>query len=179
MDIVWRNLSPQKHTLEHLILTPWHQVKSTIVGVMDQQSYTLTYTLNISEDAHPSRLELEISNLQRSLMIERDRAGNWHDRQGQVITSLNNCTDVDISATPFTNTLPIRRLNLKIGKNKEIRVAWIAIPSLELRTSNQRYTRLSKNRYQYENLESGYVNSIFVDDDGLVMLYPNLFERML
>ena len=39
----------------------------------------------------------------------------------------SDCVDVDLSFTPATNTLPIRRLGLDIGEEAEIHVAWLRL----------------------------------------------------
>ncbi len=45
---------------------------------------------------------------------------NWVDGSGVTQPQLRNATDIDISITPFTNTLPIRRLNLWRDQSQEI-----------------------------------------------------------
>src|SRR5438067_128778 len=52
------------------------------------------------------------------------------------------CIDVDVMAATFTNTLPIRRLQLPIGASHEINAAFVVVPELEMRVARQRYTRL-------------------------------------
>ncbi len=41
------------------------------------------------------------------------------------------CENVDVSETPFTNTLPIRRLGLTSGESAEIRVAYFDATELQ------------------------------------------------
>ena len=53
---------------------------------------------------------------------------------------------MDLSATPSTNTLPIRRLALDVGASREVRAAWIRFPSCEIAPLPQRYTRLADRR---------------------------------
>src|SRR4029450_5847699 len=60
-----------------------------------------------------------------------------------------DCVDVDLSFTPATNTLPIRRLGLDIGEEAEIHVAWLVWPELSVERVLQRYTRLAGGRYRY------------------------------
>ena len=92
---------------------------------------------------------------------------------------LDGAIDVDISATPFTNTLPIRRLQLAPGDSAEIRTAYIHLPDLEIVRDPQRYTCLEPlRRYRYESLDSDFVREIEVDADGLVVTYPGLFKRL-
>ena len=65
----------------------------------------------------------------------------------------DGCIDVDISAAPFTNTLPIRRLGLMKGERREIRVAYLALPALTVEPADQAYTCIEpQRRYLYEKL---------------------------
>ena len=87
------------------------------------------------------------------------------------------CTDIDISCTPFTNTLPIRRLNLKIGESAEIQVLHVDCPQIRFEVSRQRYERLSESQYRFTSLENDFTAIITVDENGFVTDYPELFER--
>ena len=51
---------------------------------------------------------------QRAIALERDAKGNWRVDGGPA-RSLRGCTDVDLGCSPSTNTLPIRRLGLRVG----------------------------------------------------------------
>ncbi|MEZ5648695.1 MAG: putative glycolipid-binding domain-containing protein, partial [Alphaproteobacteria bacterium] len=108
-----------------------------------------------------------------------DGEGQWKDQNGILVSELDGCIDIDISATPFTNTLPIRRLNLKQGEAADLSVVYIAVPELAPRKVRQRYTCLEPGKiYRYEGLDSGFAAEITVDDDGLVIDYPGIFRRM-
>lgn len=89
---------------------------------------------------------------------------------------LTGCVDVDLSITPATNTLPIRRLRLAVGESAEVTAAWVRFPALSVEPLRQRYTRLAENRYRYESLESGFTAELTVDDQGLVTHYPGGWE---
>lgn len=87
--------------------------------------------------------------------------------------------DIDVSATPFTNTLPIRRLGLAPGEAREILVAYVAVPALVPEPVWQRYTCLEAGRrYRYEGLFRSYVGELSVDADGLALDYPGTFRRV-
>jgi hypothetical protein len=92
---------------------------------------------------------------------------------------LQGCLDIDIAACAFTNTLPIRRLALEVGQSAEIQVAYLHIPDLRVERVPQRYTRVAPQRYRYEGLSTGFVAEITVDEDGLVIDYPQLCRRVL
>jgi hypothetical protein len=102
------------------------------------------------------------------------------------VPELEGCVDVDISATPFTNTLPIRRLGLEPGESAELRVAYVDVPELAVGPARQRYEYLEERAggglYRFEAppieaLPSGFTAQIPVDVDGLVIDYPGLFRR--
>src|SRR5215211_4036020 len=95
--------------------------------------------------------------------------------------NLDGCVDVDISATPSTNTLPIRRLGLKPGQSEELAVAYIRVPELLVGPERQRYgcleARADGGLYRFEELPGGFTAKLPVDADGLVLDYPGLFRR--
>lgn len=93
-------------------------------------------------------------------------------------STFGTCTDVDLFCTPFTNTLPIRRLNLKVGERSDIEVMHFSIPDLHPKVAHQRYTRLSERRYLYEDATFDFSAELEVDEDGLVLDYPGLFRRV-
>jgi hypothetical protein len=115
--------------------------------------------------------------------LEADGSDRWHAAGGQARADLEGCIDVDISATPFTNTLPIRRLGLEPGGSSEIDVVYVdPLPALEVRREAQRYTYLEVRehgaRYLYQSVRSGFRAELEVDADGLVLDYPDLWERV-
>ena len=71
-----------------------------------------------------------------------DGEGRWRTTSGDPVDSLSGCIDVDIRATPFTNTLPIRRLGLMPGESRDVSMAFIDVPALDVRAVDQRYTCL-------------------------------------
>jgi uncharacterized protein len=106
----------------------------------------------------------------RVLRLESDGEGRWAGRP-----ELDGCIDVDIYPSPFTNSLPIRRL----GAGAETTAAWVQIPELTVEPLHQRYTPLASGaRWRYEALGSGFVTEFDVDEHGLVLDYPDLARRL-
>ncbi len=70
--------------------------------------------------------------------LQADGKGN-RARRSHPFESLMGCLDIGLSATPFSNTLPIRRLNLKPGESAVIDVAYVALPALNVKKVPQRY----------------------------------------
>ena len=77
---------------------------------------------------------------------------------------LDGCYDIDLSVTPFTNTLPIRRLPLHVGDAAELSVVYIDVDTLEVRPDRQRYTRLDTHRWAFEQLDTGFAQQFDVDE---------------
>lgn len=112
-----------------------------------------------------------------ALEIRSDGAGHWHGADGAALPDLDGCLDPDISMTPFTNTVAIRRLGSKVGEAAEIKVAYILVPELSLRAAPQRYTRRAERLWRFDGLDIDFTADITVDDDGFVVDYPGLFRR--
>lgn len=130
----------------------------------------LTFAVMPSDGKKPTRLELE-----------SDGQGTWR-ANGEPRPDLAGCLDLDIQVTPFTNTLPIRRLGLEKDESAEIRAAYLWVPELKVEPDAQRYTRLETGdgggRYRYEAVGDDFTADLPVDGDGLVLDYPALFRRV-
>jgi uncharacterized protein len=115
------------------------------------------------------------------LELLADGEGRWKRRSGEPVPELDGCIDVDISATPFTNTLPIRRLGLEPGGSADVDVAYVRVPELLVGPERQRYgcfeARADGGGYRFEALPSGFTAELPIDSDGLVIDYPGLFRR--
>ena len=115
------------------------------------------------------------------LELLADGEGHWKRGGGEPVPELDGSIDVDISATPFTNTLPIRRLGLEPGDSEELAVAYVRVPELLVGAERQRYGSLEAKAdgglYRFEALPSGFTAELPVDAEGLVLDYPGLFRR--
>lgn len=112
------------------------------------------------------------------LWLGVDDQGRWGEVNGAHRPELAGCTAVDLAVTPFTNTLPIRRHRIDVGDSAEVLVARVDHETLAVTPERQRYTRLSVDRWRYED-GSGVVVELEVDDRGLVLDYPGRFRRLV
>jgi uncharacterized protein len=173
--------------MEHLVLgivdegSIEIEVESTVLGVEDDRPFTLRYRIACDRNWIVRRLTVEAPLGWARVELLSDGRGGWFS-DDKPLSELDGCIDVDIMATPFTNTLPIRRLQLQPDESREIDVVYVATPSLEVSRLTQRYTRLDTNgQYRYESLRDGqtvFSADIKVDEDGLVVEYPGLFRRV-
>ncbi|MFC5458571.1 putative glycolipid-binding domain-containing protein [Massilia niabensis] len=111
------------------------------------------------------------------LELFADGEGHWRKADGTPLDALAGCIDIDLSASCFTNTLPIRRLGDALGERQEIAVAYVSIPGVTVETARQAYTRCARNLYRFESVDTGFQADLTVDDDGFVLHYPGLFRR--
>jgi hypothetical protein len=121
------------------------------------------------------RIRMDGGDLVRELRLEVDERGAWNDGSRE-LRELDGCRDVDLSVTPSTNTLPMRRLALPLGSTAEVRAAWIRVPEWAIEPLAQRYTRLEAHRYVYES--PGFRAELEVDDLSLVVRYGELWARV-
>lgn len=109
------------------------------------------------------------------LRIARDEG--WH-ANGERLQLPSECTDLDLAWSPSTNTLPIRRLNLKIGERSGIlTAAWVRLPELKVEALRQIYERTGSHTYIYQSRSGTFAAKLIVDDDGLVVSYEGAWER--
>ena len=122
------------------------------------------------------RIDLRRGKQRRLLRIEVSEDLRW-EVNGFLRPELRGYTDVDLAASPSTNTLTLRRLDLPIRGVAEIKTVSITFPDLDVRPVRQRYTRMSEGHYRYEGLHNGFVAEFDVDELGLVVHFPGFWER--
>ena len=125
---------------------------------------------------HRVQIERAIGSDVKTLSLSVESRGVWRS-SNQELRDVHGCDDVDLTVTPATNTLPIRRLNLQVGSSQSVFAAWVKFPELTVQPLSQRYTRLAKDIYRYES-NTGFSAEIVVDDLGLVTAYPGGWERI-
>ncbi|HEV3459606.1 MAG TPA: putative glycolipid-binding domain-containing protein [Thermoanaerobaculia bacterium] len=108
------------------------------------------------------------------------RAGGQQQPPGAAadLAVVAGCLDVDLAFTPSTNILPLRRLGLAAGESREVTAAWLRFPELTVEPLPQRYTRLDERRVLYESRGGAFTAELEVDELGLVVRYPPLWERV-
>jgi uncharacterized protein len=177
----WKDWSGEG--LEHLILRERPDgitVESLVLTPPEDTALATRYRIVCDPEWRVRRLEVSLLGESTRVELLSDGAGRWTDHAGAPLPELDGAIDVDLSATPFTNTLPIRRLALETGQAETLRVVYVRFPELEVAINRQRYTCLEpRRRYRYESVDSDFTREIEVDSDGLVVTYPGLFRRVL
>jgi hypothetical protein len=154
--------------------------ESVVAGTAGATPFALHYRLRCDSRWHVHEAELTLVGADKRLALLADGKGHWWDDDGRPLDVLAGAIDLDFTATPFTNTLPIRRLRLARGERRELRMGYVTLPQLEMSMVRQRYTCLEPGRlYRFEALDaSGFTADLPVDDESLVLDYPGLFTRV-
>jgi len=178
--VVWVTLAwPGVEHLSVRELPDAIEADGMVVALMEGYPLRLHYRLGCNPDWTARRVEIQTWGRDGNLTLASDGAGRWTDGAGRVIEELAGCHDVDIAATPFTNTLPIRRLRLRPGESRDLRVVYVSVPALTCRIAVQRYTCLEASDaggvYRYES--GSFAADLRVDADGLVIDYSGLWRR--
>lgn len=181
-QIIWSNLTSTG--LEHLHLSSRNNVivaDGIVIGVEQDVAFRIRY--EIICDIHWQVRKVTVASLgeaEQAICFVTDGSGNWINEKGEEIPAFQGCLDVDISVTPFTNTLPIRRLHLLQNQALDINVVYISVPEMQLSVKPQRYTCLEitddESQYKFESLDADFTVILTVDADGLVKDYPALFR---
>ncbi len=161
---------------EEELTISWENEAWTASGIVGHES--VHYVLRLSPTWHVRQFLLFRDLEDPDLWLGTDGNGRWGENNGAHRPDLDGCIDIDLICTPFTNTLPIRRLPLDLGDSAEIKVAYVDVDKLEILPVMQRYTRLDTHRWRYESMDSGWTQEFEVDEFGLVRDYPTLFRRV-
>jgi hypothetical protein len=172
-DLAWRGLEVE--SLERLHIDEGSTIR--IQSIIDSARGRFSYEIVCDRDWIFRTLRLEAATGERAIELESNGKGDWIV-DGVPRTDLDECIDIDLSATPFTNSLPIRRLDLAIDDEADLVMAYVDFEELTVLPDEQRYTRLDEDLYRYESLDSDFTRDITVDASGFVIEYPGLFERV-
>jgi uncharacterized protein len=147
---------------------------------VEPEAYRIDYWLEVPADWVTRRLEVDASGAdwRRRLVLEHDGAGAW-TIDGDPAPALDGALDCDLAFSPLTNAMPIRRggLHARAG-SAEFVMAWVSVPDLAVHASPQRYEHVRPGVVRFVSLDSDFTAELELDDDGLVVRYPRLAERV-
>ncbi|MPY16028.1 putative glycolipid-binding domain-containing protein [Paenibacillus glucanolyticus] len=150
----------------------------TVVASLDTQPLHCSYEVKTTSGWKTREVRIHLSNgtKEQSLHLKQDEDNRWWS-SGTELRSFAGMNDIDLGITPSTNTLPIRRLQLKPGESASMIAVWIQFPSLTVSPLPQRYTRTGERSYRYESNNGAYQADLEVDEHGLVTKYADVWSR--
>jgi uncharacterized protein len=146
------------------------------VGVQLAPAYQLDYGLETDPELHTRRLVLTVrdSTGERGVLLERSDDSVW-TANGGPLPHVEGALDCDLAFSPLTNYMPAARL---ASEPVDHVMAWVDVPSLDVLRSEQRYEPLGERRVRYVSLDSDFTAELELDEDGFVVRYPGLAERV-
>jgi hypothetical protein len=146
--VVWRGLDEPRMEIAY-VEPRVEQASGTQIGV----TYELRYELE------PGLLRLELVG-ERSLEVE-----------------LGELDFFDLGLSPLFNSLPVWRDRLlEDGEARDYVMRFVEVPELRVSASEQRYEPLDGRRLRYKS--GDFTAVLDFDDDGLVIRYEHLAERV-
>jgi hypothetical protein len=163
---------------EHLetLTLRWENEGWTATGEVGREA--ITYVLRLSATWHVRQFLLFRDLDQPDLWLGTDGAGNWGEMNGARRPDLAGCTDIELSVTPFTRSIPIRRLALPIGADALVTAATVDVETLSVVPVEHGYERLSRRRFRRTALDTAAISEVDVDEYGLAYDTPHAFRRL-
>lgn len=177
-SVLWRRLDQPGHDAARL--------SETVIGIV------IHGTSVFNESGQPCRLDyrvmcnhnwqtvaaritgwLGMSEIKVKISVN---AGRQWSINGRLCPDLEGCHDLDLSFSPATNLLPIRRERLEVGGRAEVRAAWLRFPELILEPLDQVYERIDESSYRYQSDHGAFEAQLTTNASGFVIDYPGLWH---
>ncbi len=152
----------------------WENEGWTINGLVSRER--VQYVLRLSATWQVRQFLLFRDLDDPDLWLATDGTARWGEMNGAHRLELDGCYDIDLPCSPFTNTLPIRRLPLEVGDSTELPVVRVDVETLEARPTIHRYVRLGTHRWAFAQGDDSV--EFDVDKHGLLIDYPGEFRRV-
>lgn len=154
----------------------WENEGWTVVGDVGRER--VQYVVRLNALWHVRQFLLFRDLDEPDLWLGTDGAGRWGEVNGAHRPELDGCVDLDLACTPFSATLPIRRLPLAVGDSTTLDIARVDAETLEIRRVHRRYTRMDVRRWRVDAVDEQSTVEFDVDAHGLVTDYPDEWRRV-
>lgn len=150
--------------------------------LVGEPTLSCAFSVEVATDWTTRRVRVRAVAAAAATERRLDSDGHHWLVDGRPRPDLDGCLDVDVAATPLTNTFPIRRLGeLPVGASVQLAVAWVDVPELGVTRVEQTYERLAdeggRRRWRYSDRAHGAF-TLTVDDDGIVVDYEGFARRI-
>ncbi len=178
-SMLWRRVDQPGQESARLVFEhpAWH-LSGAAVFVYDGEPCRLDYlvTCNPEWETRLGRVTGWVGDQAIEIEISVDPGGRWFVNRNEVDNAAG-CIDLDLNFSPSTNLLPIRRLNLAIGEQAQVKAAWLRFPGFALEPLDQIYRRTGATTYVYESAGGGFTAELRVNEVGFVTDYAGLWAR--
>lgn len=155
----------------------WENEAWTVTGHVGLEN--VQYVLRITPTWQVRQFLLFRDLDEPDLWLAIDAKQRWGEMNGTIRPELGTSADVELGCTPFTATIPIRRLGLGVGESAQIDVIAVDVDTLAAVSVPTRYERIGQSAWRTTALPTGHVRKFAVDRFGLVADEPGRFRRQL
>ncbi|MFN3255615.1 MAG: putative glycolipid-binding domain-containing protein [Ilumatobacter sp.] len=152
----------------------WENEGWTVVGEVGRER--VSYVLRLTATWQLTQFLLFRDQDEPDLWLGTDGSGRWGEVNGAHRPDLDGCTDISLDCTPFSATLPIRRLTLDVGHAADITVAKVDVETLGVVPVRQRFEHVSPQLWRLTEI-GGDEHEFRVDEFGLIHDLPDRFRR--
>ena len=180
VTLFWRRTYVEGLERMELVVEPAGVRATSTVICLEAGGFRLDHRWQLGPDWRAQSVVVERWNAQGHGRLNLERAGTGWRVDGQLRPDLDGAEEPDLSVTPFCNTFPIRRMPAAAGESLTLDTAFIDGPALTVARSRQRYDLRGPRRVRYVDLglSAGFEADLVLDEDGLVLRYQHLFERL-
>jgi hypothetical protein len=144
-------------------------------------AFSASYDLVTDDSGATKRLSLNVSlaERERQMSIARDEENMWlvTDHEGDSRAAYDGALDVDMVLSPFFNALPIRRTALhRATETVTLPVVYVYVPDLTVSAATITYTGVGGGAIELKSPVAE--TTVIVDDEGFIVDYPGLAERI-
>jgi hypothetical protein len=176
--VLWRRIDLPGHELARLSpVEGGFELAGTAVFASPEGPCELRYAVacDAAWRTKSARVQGVVGARGVDLRVTADAERRWR-LDGAECPAVAGALDIDLAFSPATNTLPIRRLDIALGGEAEVRSAWLAFPSLVLEPLEQVYRRQGTTSYRYASAGGAFERMLEVDAAGLVTRYQGRWE---
>ena len=177
-NILWRRVDQPGHDSARLwFQDPYWNLVGAAIFIEDRRPCRLDYQVfcDASWNTVFGKVNGWVGDKTVELEFTADTNQHWRLNETKCV-AVAGCIDIDLSFTPATNLLPIRRLQLPIGEEAGVRAAWLRFPTFTLEPLEQTYRRVGAETYRYKSLGGKFVKELKVNKAGFVTRYPGFWK---
>jgi len=104
------------------------------------------------------------------------RQGEGWTLNGEKVPGLEHLIDLDLSFTPATNLVQLRRVSISKNEPVQLPVAWLDFDTGKLTELKQTYQLRADMEVWYEAPSVGYKGLFALESNGFIRRYPDLWE---
>lgn len=153
----------------------WENEAWTAVGSVEREN--VQYVIRLSPFWQIRQFILFRDMHEPDLWLGTDGGGRWGEMNGAHRTDLDGSQDIAMSCTPFTHTLPIRRLPLEVGDRAELSVLEVDVETLGVVPTIRSYERTDVLGWRVTAASTSV--EFEVDQFGVVVDIAGLFRRIV